>query len=197
MNQRDVMATQSDISAVFPLNHINELFNAPSSDPFSSHEVDILGKSAMDCIANRVTRIWPRRPNAVHMTLQLPADRITPDLKEDTRIAVQRYCTDRIESNQLQRGIVIQNSRQQFLGAMIGFLAAMMVIALLVINPFGLLPDLLRTILVALAFFAGAVLAFGSLGSMIFDWVPFVQDTTVYRVLREMDLTIEAQPGEK
>ena len=113
------MATQSDISAVFPLNHIDELFNAPSSDPFSSHEVDILGKSAMDCIANRVTRIWPRRPNAVHMTLQLPADQITPDLKEDTRIAVQRYCTDRIESNQLQRGIVIQNSRQQFWGAMI------------------------------------------------------------------------------
>jgi hypothetical protein len=52
---------------------------------------------------------------------------------------------------------------------MIGFLAAMVVIALLVLNPFGLLPDLLRTILVTLAFFAGAVLAFGSSGSMIFD----------------------------
>lgn len=191
------MATQSDISAVFPLNHIDELFNAPSPNPFSSHEVDILGKSAMDCIANRVTRLWPRRPNAVQMTLQLPADQITPDLKENTRIAVQRYCTDRIESNKLQRGIVIQNSRRQFLGAIIAFLTALVVIALLVINPFGLLPDFLRTILVVLAFFAGAVLAFGSLGSMIFDWIPFVQDTTVYRILRETDLTVEAQSGEK
>ena len=190
------MATQSDISAVFPLNHIDELFNAPSSDPFSSHEVDILGQSAMDCIANRVKRLWPRRPNTVRMTLQLPADQITPDLKEDTRIAIQRYCTNRIESNQLQRGIVIQNSRQQFLGAMIGFLVAMVVIALLVINPFGLLPDFLRTILVVLAFFAGAVLTFDSLWSVVFDWIPFVQDTTVYQLLREMDLTVEAQPGE-
>jgi hypothetical protein len=197
MNQRDVMATQSDILAVFPLNHIDELFNAPSSDPFSTHEVDILGQSAMDCIANRVTRLWPRRPKTVHMTLQLPADQITPDLTEDTRTAIQRYCADRIESNQLQRGIVIQNSRRQFLGAMIGLLAALVVIALLVINPFGLLPDLLRTILVALAFLAGGVLAFGSLGSIIFDWVPFVQDTTVYRVLREMELTVESQSGEK
>jgi hypothetical protein len=191
------MATQSDISAVFSLNHIDELFSAPSSDPFSPHEVDILGQSAMDCIANRVTRIWPRRPNAVHMTLQIPADQITPDLKEDTRIAVQRYCTNRIESNQFQRGIVVQNSRRQFLGAMIGFLAALVAIALLAINPFGLLPEFLRTLLSVLAFFTGAVLTFDSLGSVVFDWVPFVQDTTVYKLLREMDLTVEAQPGEK
>lgn len=190
------MATQSDISAVFPLNHIEELFNAPSSDPFSSNEVDILGQSAMDCIANRVTRLWPRRPNAVHMTLQLPADQITPDLTEDTRTAVQRYCANRIVANQLQRGIVIQDSRQQFLGAMIGFLTVLVVIALLVINPFGLFPEFLRTILIVLAFFAGAVLTFDSLWSMVFDWIPFVQDTTVYQVLQEMDLTVEAQSGE-
>jgi len=191
------MAMQSDVSAVFPLNHIDELFNAPSTDPFSSHEVDIVGESAMDCVANRVTRLWPRKPKAVHMTLQLPADQITPNLKEDTRIAVQRYCTDRIVSNQLQRGMVIQSSKRQFWGAMIGFLAALVVIVLLVLNPFGLLPEFLRWILVVLAFFAAAVLTFDSLWAVVFDWIPFVQDTTVYQVLKEMDLTVEAQPGEK
>jgi hypothetical protein len=197
MSQRDVKAMQSDISAVFPLNHIDELFNAPSADPFSSHEVDIVGESAMDCVANRVTRLWPRKPKAVHMTLQLPADQITPNLKEDTRIAVQRYCTDRVVSNQLQRGMVIQSSKRQFWGAMIGFLAALVVIVLLVLNPFGLLPEFLRWILVVLAFFAAAVLTFDSLWAVVFDWIPFVQDTTVYQVLKEMDLTVEAQPGEK
>ena len=191
------MAMQSDVSAVFPLNHIDELFNAPSTDPFSSHEVDIVGESAMDCVANRVTRLWPRKPKAVHMTLQLPADQITPNLKEDTRIAVQRYCTDRIVSNQLHRGMVIQSSKRQFWGAMIGFLAALVVIVLLVLNPFGLLPEFLRWILVVLAFFAAAVLTFDSLWAVVFDWIPFVQDTTVYQVLKEMDLTVEAQPGEK
>jgi len=191
------MAMQSDVSAVFSLNHIDELFNAPSTNPFSSHEVDIVGESAMDCVANRVTRLWPRKPKAVHMTLQLPADQITPNLKEDTRIAVQRYCTDRIVSNQLQRGMVVQSSKRQFWGAMIGFLAALVVIVLLVLNPFGLLPEFLRWILVVLAFFAAAVLTFDSLWAVVFDWIPFVQDTTVYQVLQEMDLTVEAQPGEK
>jgi hypothetical protein len=197
MNQRDVMATQSDISAVFSLNHMDELFNAPSADPFSSFEVEIVGQSAMDCIANRVTRLWPRKPKVVHMTLQLPANQITPGLTENTRTAVQRYCADRIVSNQLQRGMVIQSSKRQFWGAMIGFLAALMVIVLLVLNPFGLLPEFLRWILVVLAFFAGAVLTFDSLWAVIFDWIPFVQDSTVYQVLREMDLTVEAQPGEQ
>jgi hypothetical protein len=143
----------------------------------------------------------PDRKNS--SLLILLQQRLTQSLSEakiSQRCALQPqsvllHRSDRIQST--PRGIVTRNSRQQFSGAMIGFLAAMVVIALLVLNPFGLLPDLLRTILVALAFFAGAVLAFGFLGSMIFDWVPFVQDTTVYRALREMDLTIEAQPGEK
>jgi hypothetical protein len=196
MSQRDVMAMQSDISAFFSLNHIDELFNAPSADPFSSYEVYVVGESAMDCIANRVTRLWPRRPKTIHLTLQLPAEQITPGLTENTRTAIQRYCADRIVSNQLQRGMVIQSSKRQFWGAMIGFLAALVVIALLVLNPFGLLPEFLRWILVVLAFFAGAVLTFDSLWSVVFDWIPFVQDTTVYKVLREMDLTVEAQPSE-
>jgi hypothetical protein len=191
------MATQSDVSVVLPLNHIDELFKAPVTNPFSSHEVDIFGQSAMDCTANRVKRHWPHRPNAVYVTLQLPSNQITPGLTEQTRIAIQRYCSDRIEANQLQRGIVIQNSMRQFGGAMIGFVIALAIIALLAINPFGLLPDFLRGILTVFAFFAGAVLTFDSLWSVVFDWVPFVQDTTVYQVLKGMEVVVEAQPAEK
>jgi hypothetical protein len=190
------MATQSDISVVLPLNHIDELFTAPTTNPFSPHEVDILGQSAMDCTRNRVARLWPRRPNAVHVTLQLPADQIIPGLTERTRTAIQRYCADRIEANQLQRGIVIQSSMRQFGGAMIGFVVALVIIILLAMNPFGLLPDFLRGILMIFAFFAGAVLTFDSLWSVVFDWVPFVQDTAAYQVLQGMEVVVEAQPGE-
>lgn len=191
------MTTRSDISVVLPLNHIDELFKAPATNPFSSHEVDIFGQSAMTCAVNRVARMWPRRPNAVHVTLQLPADQITPGLTERTRTAIQRYCADRIESNQLQREIVIKTSKRQFLGAMIGFVIALVIILLLALNPFGLLPDFLRGILSIFAFFAGAVLTFDSLWSVVFDWVPFAQDTAVYRVLKGMDVTVEAQPTVK
>jgi hypothetical protein len=190
------MATQSDISVVLPLNHIDELFTAPTNNPFSPHEVDIFGQSGMNCTLNRVTRFWPRRPKAVHVTLQLPADQLTPELTERTRTAIQRYCADRIEANQLQRGIVIQSSMRQFGGAMIGFVIALVVIALLALNPFGLLPEFLRGILMIFAFFAGAVLTFDSLWSVVFDWIPFAQETTAYQVLQKMEVVVEAQPGE-
>lgn len=183
----------SDILVILPLNNITELFNAPDANPFSAHEVDILGESGIDCIKKRITRLWPRRPDAVHVTLQLPADQITSNLTEKTTNAIQRYCSNRIASNRLQRGLVMERARRQFTGALLGTLAALLVIALLSLNPFGLLPDILRGVLTVLAAFAIAVLIFNALWALIFDWVPFVQDNTVHTVMRDMKLSIEPQ----
>ncbi len=187
----------SDVSISLPLHHIDELFNAPDTNPFSTHEVDILGESGMDCIKKRVTHLWPRRPNCVHVTLQLPPEQITPGLTEKTKSAVQRYCSDRIASNRLQRGLVNQRSRRQFTGAMIGTLLALVLITILSANPGGLLPEVVRSVLIVLAAFAISVLIFDAVWSLVFDWLPFVQDNTVLTVLRKMDLMIEPLVAEK
>jgi len=192
-----MMAPQSDILMVLPLNHIDELFIAPSTNPFSTHEVDIFGQSAFDCVKKRVARLWPRRPHAVNVTLQLPADQITPDLTKQTRDAVKRYCTDRISNNRLQRGLVIQRSQRQLIGALIGTLVSLALIALLAVNPFGLIPEVLRGLLTVFAAFAIAILFFNAVWSLVFDWVPFVQDNTVHTILMGMDLLIEPQRGEE
>jgi hypothetical protein len=184
----------STISVVLPLSQINELFSAPDANPFSTHEVDVLGESGMECIKKRIARLWPRRPDSLHVTLQLPADEITPSLKNETNAAIQRYCTDRIASNRLQRGLVMQRAWRQFSGAVIGTLIALLVIAMVSINPFGLLPEVLRGVLTVFAAFAIAVLIFDSLWSLVFDWVPFVQDNTVHTVMMGMNLAIEPQP---
>lgn len=188
---------RSDVSVLLPLNHIDELFNAPAANPFSTHEVDILGEAGMDCIEKRVTRSWPRKPGSVQVTLQLPADQITPGLLERTRAAVRRYCSEQIASNRLRRGLVLQRSWRQFIGALLGTLAALALIVLIWINPFGLFPEILQGILIVLASFAIAVLIFDSLWSLVFDWIPFVQENTVHTILMGMDLAIEPQPGEE
>lgn len=186
----------TDVSVTLPLQRIDELFNAPDANPFSTHEVEILGESGMDCIKKRVARILPRRPDSLSVTLQLPPEEITPGLAERTSHAIQRYCSDRIANNRLQRGLVMQRSRRQFTGAILGTAVALLVMALLAINPLGLLPDVLRGILAVLSAFAIAVLVFDGLWSLVFDWVPFVQDNTVYTILMGMELAIEPQPGE-
>jgi hypothetical protein len=191
-----MMAPQPDISIILLLNHIDELFTAPSTNPFSIHEVDIFGQSAFDRVKKRVARLWPRRPHAVNVTLQLPADQITPELTQQTRDAVKRYCTNRISSNGLQRGLVIQRSQRQLIGAVIGTLVSLAVIVLLAVNPLGLIPDVLRGLLTVFAAFAIAILIFNAVWSLVFDWVPFVQDNTVHTILMGMDLVIEPQRGE-
>jgi hypothetical protein len=184
----------SNISIVLPLNQIDELFSAPDANPFSTHEVDLLGESGIECIKKRIDRLWPRRPDSLHVTLQLPTGQITPSLKNETNIAIRRYCTDRITSNRLRRGLIMQRARRQFTGAVIGALIALLLIVVISLNPFGLLPEVLRGVLTLLAAFAIAVLIFDSLWSLVFDWVPFVQDNTIHTVMMGMNLAIEPQP---
>jgi hypothetical protein len=79
------------------------------------------------------------------------------------------------------------------IGAGIGIAVLLSIITLLVLDPFGLIPDPLRNILIVLASFAISVLIFDSLWSVVFDWVPFNQDNSVCRVLSNIDLSIETQ----
>ncbi len=185
---------ESNISIVLPLNNIDELFNAPDVNPFSTHEVDILGQSALDCIEKRVTRHWPRKPRSVHVTLQLPASQMTPGLVENTRTAIQKYCTKQIEGNRVHRQVVIQRSLQQLAYAGLGSLAALVIIALLAANPFGVLITPVRDVLMMLSALAIGVLTFDAVWSVAFDWLPFVQDNTVQTMIMSMDLAIEPQP---
>jgi hypothetical protein len=188
------MAMESDLSIVLPLNSINEVFTAPDVNPFSTHEVDILGQTAMDCVEKRVTRSWPRKPSAVHVTLQLPADQITPDLARDTRAAVQRYCAKKIEGNRVHRQVVVQRSLKQLAYAGLGSVAALVIIALLWSGPIGLLPEALRGVLIVLSALAIGVFSFDAVWSIAFDWIPFVQDNTVHTIMMNMDVAVEAQP---
>jgi hypothetical protein len=181
----------TDISIVLPLNNIDELFNAPDVNPFSTHEVDILGQSALDCIEKRMTRHWPRKPRAVHVTLQLPANQITPDLIENTQNAVRRYCAKQIEGNRVHRQVVIQRSLRQLAYAGLGSLVALVIIALLATNPFGVFIEPVRNVLMMLSALAIGVLTFDAVWSVAFDWLPFVQDNTVHTLIMGMNLAIE------
>lgn len=187
----------SGITITLPLNNIDELFTAPDVNPFSTHEVDILGQTAMERIEKRVTRGWPRKPQAVHVTLQLPEEQVTSELAEMTRAAVQRYCVKKIDGNRVQRQIVIQRSLSQLVYAVLGSLAALLIIALLNSSLFGFIPYPLRAVLMMLSALAIGVFFFDALWSVVFDWIPFVQENTVHTTLMGMDLRIEPLPVDR
>jgi hypothetical protein len=130
-------------------------------------------------------------PRAVHLTVQIPPDQITPDLTARTCAAVQHYCAAKIDDNRLQRKLTIRRSLRQLVGAFIAILVALVFIAFLVANPFELIPAFLRGVLIVLALYACSVLSFDAVWSLVFDWVPFVQDNAVFRALERMDVVVE------
>lgn len=184
---------QAETTITVQLSRIDELFVGPAANPFSTHEVDILGQAGLDVAQKQVMRHWPRLPRAVHLTVQLPPDQITPDLAQRTHAAMQHYWAAKIDDNRLQRKLTIRQSLRQLVGAFIAILVALVFIAFLVANPFELIPAFLRGILIVLALYACSVLSFDAVWSLVFDWVPFVQDNAAYRALRGMEIALDEQ----
>ena len=183
------MAPKAEIT--LRLNSIDQLFAAPATNPFSAHVVDILGQAGLDIAQNRILRHWPRLPAGVHLTIQLPPDQITPGLAQNAQSAAQRYLAYRIEDNRVQRRLTVRQSLRMMLGAAVGIVAALVFIALLASAPLAVIPDFLRGVLVVLALYACSVLSFDALWSLAFDWVPYVQENTVFRALEACEITVE------
>ncbi len=187
------MIHSPETQLILPLRRIDELFNAPDADPFSSRERDILGEAGFDVVWKRVVRRWPQRSDLQRVIIQLPPDQLTPDLTEKTHVAWQRYCAAKIESNRQQRRRTTRKALRLWGYAGLILLFALVLIFLFYVAPLQFLPGWLRAILSILAIYAFALANWDVLDSLLFDWAPFVRDNTTYRLISLLDLRIEPQ----
>jgi hypothetical protein len=189
------MAHSPDTQLVLQLQRIDELFNAPDADPFSSRAIDVLGEAGFDVLWKRMVRRWPQRPDLQRVIVQLPPDQLTPDLVRTTRTALQRYCAAKIEDNRQQRRFITRKALR-----LLGYSALITVFALALmfvfyVGPLGFLPGWLRGILTILAVYAASLAIWDSLDSFLFDWAPFVRDNTTYRLISDIEVVVEPRSG--
>ncbi len=182
-----------DTQLVLQLRRIDELFNAPDANPFSSREIDILGEAGFDVVWKRMVRRWPQRSELQRVIVQLPPDQLTPALAETTRAAWQRYCAARIESNRQRRRLTTRKALRLWAYAGLILLFALVLIFLLYVAPLQFLPGWLRAILSILAVYAFALANWDALDSLLFDWAPFVRDNTTYTLISALDIRFEPQ----
>ncbi len=187
------MTDLPDTQLVLQLRRIDELFNAPDADPFSSREIDILGEAGFDVVWKRMVRRWPQRSELQRVIVQLPPDQLTPALAETTRAAWQRYCAARIESNRQRRRLTTRKALRLWAYAGLILLFALVLIFLLYVAPLQFLPGWLRAILSILAVYAFALANWDALDSLLFDWAPFVRDNTTYTLISALDIRFEPQ----
>jgi len=184
-----------DTQLVLQLQRVDELFNAPDADPFSSRAIDVLGEAGFDVVWKQMVRRWPWRPDLQRVIVQLPPDQLTPDLAETTRTALQRYCAAKIEDNRRQRRFITRKALR-----LLGYSALILVFALALmfvfyVGPLGFLPGWLRGILTILAVYAASLAIWDSLDSFLFDWAPFVRDNATYRLIGALEIGVEPQSG--
>jgi hypothetical protein len=182
--------TKQDV--VLKLNTIDELFNAPDVNPFAENEIDVLGEAALPHAVRKMLARRIRHWHEARLVIQLPPDQITPDLQAQTRAAVRRFCTARIEDNRL----TIRLSRVR---SAIG-LAVVTIISVVVMAVAWLL---FNTILAAQADTTAATLVVASISvfvwvilwdpmeKLIFDWVTPAMENRHLRGIMDMDLVIE------
>lgn len=189
------MTDSSETQLTLSLRRIDELFNAPEANPFSSRAVDRLGEAGFEVVRKRLVRKWPQRPALQRVIVQLPPDQITPDLAENARAAWQRYCAAKIEDNRRQRRFITRKALRLwgYAGLILLFTLALMVSFFA--GPLQFLPEWLRAIVSLLAVYAFALANWDALDSLLFDWAPFVRDNATYRLISQLDLRFESQRG--
>lgn len=184
------MATSPPTPIVIRLDTIDQLFNAPEIDPFSTEEVDVLGEPALLRAVRRLQAHRIRNWEGVKLTLELPPDQISPDLDRRTQEALGRYCAAKIEDNKLQ----IRLSRMR---SLIG-LGMVTVISIIVI---GLAYLLLNSVFAGASDTAKGVVAasvsvfvwvilWDPMEKLLFDWVQPRLENNVLRKLQGIDIVI-------
>ena len=182
--------TKQDV--VLKLNSINELFNAPDVNPFAENEIDVLGEAALPHAVRKMLARRIRHWHEARLVVQLPPDQITPDLQAQTRDAVRRFCTAKIEDNRLT--IRLSRVRSAIGLAMVTIISVVvMAVALLLFSTvLASAPQTIGALVAASISVFVWVILWDPMEKLLFDWVSPALENRILRGIMEMKLVIEA-----
>ena len=176
---------------VFRLDTIDQLFNAPDINPFSSEQIDMLGEPAITLIVRRLMVSRSRNWKGVKLVLKLPADQITPDLEAQTREALRRHAAAKIEDNRLQ----IRLSRvRSLIGLSLVTAISIVVVAVayvLLNNVFTTASQIVRGIAVATISVFVWVILWDPMEQLFFGWVEPRLENNALRKLQNLEIVVQ------
>jgi hypothetical protein len=115
------------------LDDITHLFVAPEFDPFSDQEAELLGQPALNYVLRQLGPARVKEGGPIHLIVQLPPEKVTPDLKARTTRALQRFCAVRIADDETQSRMLRWNSWRSLPSA-IAALAACLILSYLFLS---------------------------------------------------------------
>lgn len=175
------------------LDSIDQLFNAPDPNPFSDKQVNVLGESALELAVRRALAAGVRPGEVRRLTIELPANQVTPGLQEQTTAAIRRYAEAKIADNRL----TIRLSRMRgLIGLIMVTLITLAVLAIafvIVSGPLANAGSVVQTLVLGSASIFAWVIMWDPLERLLFDWVSPSLENRVLHSLLTIDVRVQPE----
>jgi hypothetical protein len=186
----DTMAKQNPVEIILSLDEVDYFFTAPDLAPLKQKPVYEPG---VDTVFSKV-RVGRVR-DAVHLTLLLPPDQITPSLEGQLKEALKDYCQFKV--NEFQQSL----NMQRRLGRRTLWVGLTILAICLVLSALGdvIMTNATNNFMIAIGGFMfngfmiiGWVSLWTPTSMLLFDWWPDAVSKRTYRKM--MDMAIEVRP---
>jgi hypothetical protein len=180
---------RSVLNVALHLNDIHELFAPAAVDPFSERYGDHHFATGIDYVAKEMyaNSSW----KAIHTTIMLPADQVTPDLEARTSAAVRRYSHGQFVRIDQEIRATRRRVIRSFGIAIVALIAFNAAAAAL--NATGLF---LAEVLADGLIIAGWVILWFPLDEFMQSWYYDRLGQSIYQRLGNMQITIRPEPAQ-
>jgi hypothetical protein len=184
------MSSGTDHDVVIVVNLPDQVFNAPTINPFSENVLEILGMSGL-AYAIRQLQAHRRDWKNTRLLVRLPSDQITPGLDRRLVDAVQRYCRAKIEDNELEIRLIRFRSRIG-LGILAGIVVALVVGAyFLFTGPLAGVSQVVQVVIAASISLFAWVSLWDPLEALLFNPIALMRENFILRRIAKLEISIE------
>ena len=175
------------------LDDIAHLFVAPEFDPFSDQEAELLGQPALVYLLRQLGPDVLHQRHPIHLTVQLPPDKVTSDLKTRAGQALRRFCAARIADNEAQLRALRWNGLRSLPSAIIALGICLVLSGLFLSNTFTFLSNPINQVLGQGFGIISWVVLWHPVEAFMYDPIPLRRENSVLRHVATMEIAIEPQ----
>jgi hypothetical protein len=175
------------------LDDIAHLFVAPEFDPFSDQEAELLGQPALAYVLRQLGPAKVKEGHPIQLTVQLPPDKVTPDLKARTEQALHRFCAARIADNDAQLRRLRWNGWRSLPSAIVALGVCLTLSYLFLSNVLTFLSPAINGLLGQGFGIISWVVLWHPVEAFLYDPIPLRRENAALRYIATTDIVLEPQ----
>jgi hypothetical protein len=187
------VSAQSSTDVIIRIDTIDQLFNAPSSDPFSDKPAVILGEPALQHCVRQELKHRSHNWQGKRLVIELPADQVTSDVTARTPEAIRRYAA----AKRLDNDALVRISRTRALvglGVAIGIAAALLVVVGVALSTFlASISDLAKAAITGVVTIFCWATVWNPWDRLVYDWVEPWMENRILRSIATMEIVVCAE----